>query len=179
MHSQRAGIASLALLVVAASAPTEALPRTTREPSPACSLDGVVLTVTLDPAAPPAVLRRDGQAIVLDGLPCAGALVTTVDTIRIGGAPSFVLDLRGGPFGPGVTPEDTGSAEIELEIATPALTVEGTSRGDLIAVGGDGMALNADGDADASFAQPPEATVDGRGGKDVIRGLGGFGATGS
>jgi hypothetical protein len=146
-----------------------------------CSLDPVtrVLTIALAPDAPAAVLRRHRDAIQLDGHSCAGALVTSVDTIRIGGAPTFVLDLGGGPFAPGATPESDGVSEIELEIATPALTIEGSPDPDLIAIGADGMALNADGDADATFVQPPDATVHGRGGSDHIFGLGAFGATGS
>lgn len=66
-------------------------------------------------------LSREGDAIVLDGVPCGAATVTNTDLVlfvddQVGppGRPSVTVDLSGGPFAPGITQETDGSSEIEI-----------------------------------------------------------------
>jgi hypothetical protein len=90
-----------------------------------------------------AAIRRDGQEIVVLGgtrrraQPCSGGVPTVLNTdaIRVGFRGIFAfadLELGGGPFAPGATPEAEGASEIEVEFqGTDAFaTVLGTRGAD-------------------------------------------------
>ena len=107
-----------------------------------CAFEGAparVLTVTVDDRV--AEIRRRGTQIEVraqgeDAERCSGGTPTVrnTDTMRIVLADlSFVdLDLRGGAFAPGATPEAEGASEIEIELSLDLGTVDvyGTAGGD-------------------------------------------------
>jgi len=115
---------------------------------------------------------------------CGAATTSNTDSITITGAggssETVTIDQSGGAFAPGATGE-TGTAEIEIAVnlgdATDAVTILGTSGDDAIAVGTNGVALNADGDVDVTFSPLPSTLeVRGGGGRNTISGQGGQGA---
>jgi Ca2+-binding RTX toxin-like protein len=144
-----------------------------------CSFSGATVTVTATGVVP-AVLVRSGSDIVFDGTPCAGATVDNTDTIVASvDGPQLDIDLRGGPFAPGLTDEGDGSSEIEFQVIVTAgsVGVEGALNSDHLAAatdtaGGDTLVnLNAEetsgDDADVSVAGAPSFLVlQGRGGDD-------------
>ena len=142
-----------------------------------------------------AVRVGGGGAIFFGGEPCDTATVNNTDDIVISGTPSdddVVIDLRGGPFEPGATPEETGISEIEFSIdlggaATGPVNffdvvgIIGTAGPDRIILGHGGINLNADGDADILMANNPRTflLVLGLEGNDIIRARGGSGTGGA
>lgn len=88
----------------------------------ACSFDEAGATVhVVIPEWDTATLARGGDAILLDGVPCGAATVTNTDLVLLVdgqegelGKPSVTIDLSGGPFAPGLTPEADGSSELEI-----------------------------------------------------------------
>jgi Ca2+-binding RTX toxin-like protein len=91
------------------------------------------------------------------------------------------IDLSGGPFEPGMTPEPDGTSEIEFTLAVPGAStvlIAGGPSADQIVLGVDGVNLNAaesPGDADVVIAGTPAVTIQGNGGNDVISVAGGAG----
>jgi hypothetical protein len=83
-----------------------------------CSFDAGTATVTVTPLDGSADIIRRGDAIAVDGVDCGAATVTNTDTVDV--VPStgdaVTIDLRGGPFAPGLTDEGDGSSEIEFFI---------------------------------------------------------------
>jgi Ca2+-binding RTX toxin-like protein len=155
-------------------------------PAGACSYDAASKTVTAQmTAGSQGTLQVVGGAIHFGaGGACGAATTTNTDSITIvGGAGSqetVTIDQTGGAFAPGATAE-TGSSEIEIAVnlgdATDVITVLGTAGNDAIFAGQNGVALNADGDVDLTFAPLP-ATLEIRagGGTNSIGGQGGQGA---
>jgi len=100
-----------------------------------------LLTVTTDRDGL-AEIRRTGQEIRVreSGKPrqaCSGGVPTVLNTdtimVRVNGLVSFAeLQLAGGPFAPGATPEPEGAPEIEVEFrgSNPFGTVVGTPAAD-------------------------------------------------
>ena len=79
-----------------------------------CSFDGpsATLTITVDGIA--AVVTRTGPGqIRLNNVACAGATVTTTDTIVVNGGELVDPVTVTGSFAPGLTTEETGTSEIE------------------------------------------------------------------
>jgi Ca2+-binding RTX toxin-like protein len=117
---------------------------------------------------------------------CDAATTTNTDSITVNGAggssETVTIDQSGGAFAPGATLE-TGASEIEIAVnlgdAIDRVTVVGTSGNDAVAAGTNGVALNADGDVDATFSPLP-ATLEiwGGTGKNTITGQGTQGAGG-
>jgi Ca2+-binding RTX toxin-like protein len=152
-----------------------------------CTFDAMTATVAVEVGqSETAVIGRSGDAITLDGQPCDTATVTTVDAIVVTttGIPTEVaLDLSGGGFGPGGTPEnDGGNAEIEISIVLPAgsptVRVIGGPNSDNVVLGADGINLDATepvGDVDVAIAGLPVIVLDGNGGNDVLSVAGGSG----
>ena len=109
-----------------------------------CSYAGAptnLLTVTADQDALGEIYRRGSEIAVGEFLErprlCSGGepTVFNTDTIKVvfRAGLSFVdLDLRGGAFGPGATPEAEGASEIEIEFSGRGAfaSVRGTSRAD-------------------------------------------------
>jgi Ca2+-binding RTX toxin-like protein len=117
---------------------------------------------------------------------CSGATTANTDTITVAGATGtaeqLTIDQSGGAFTPGFTAE--GNLP-EIEIATvlgdanDVVVVIGTPGDDAIAVGMNGVGLNADGDADITFSPlPTQIEVRGGGGVNTLGARGGTG-TGS
>jgi Ca2+-binding RTX toxin-like protein len=122
-----------------------------------------------------AELRRAGDGIrVVDDLRpkrnCgAGATVTNTDQIKLfaGGEASADIELSGGPFAPGLTPEEDGAPEIEWDISGPGLVeMIGTPKSDHFQFMGSGsesgVNLNADADKDLDLVtaiDPEDETV--------------------
>src|SRR5689334_6832 len=78
---------------------------------------------------------RSGDAITIDdgheAVPCGGSpTVLNTDLIQIGhtGLSAATIDLKGGPFAPGFTPEPVGASEIELQYLAPTFVdIRGTA----------------------------------------------------
>jgi RTX calcium-binding nonapeptide repeat (4 copies) len=132
------GAAAAGLLLMGLSFARDAEARTR------CSYEGPpsnVLTVTVTGDAL-AQIGREGQQIVAGEYlerprPCSGGVPTVLntDTIKVlqGGNDAFAdLNLDGGPFAPGATPETDGAPEIEVEFSGREAfsTVVGTPRAD-------------------------------------------------
>lgn len=106
--------------------------------------DGLVATVS-----------RDGDAIEVDGLPCGTADVTNTDVLEVTtpdvSVETVAVDLSGGTFAPGMTDEDDGSSEIEIEIQLAGAAIGthdevhviGTTGADIFTADGFAANLNA------------------------------------
>jgi Ca2+-binding RTX toxin-like protein len=109
-------------ILVAASVAAWLLSPVQASAAATCSFDEPAATVHIViPETEMTTLSRSGNAILLDGAPCGTATVTNTDLVlfvddQVGapGKPSVTIDLSGGPFAPGVTPESDGSSEIEI-----------------------------------------------------------------
>ena len=155
-------------------------------PAGACAYDAASKSVAAQMAAgSQGTLRVVGGAIHFGaGGACGAATTANTDTIDIVGAAGSLehvtIDQTGGAFAPGATGEsNTPEIEIALNLgdATDTVTILGTTGNDSIAIGQNGVALNADGDVDVTFAVLPAALeVRGEGGTNAITGQGGAGA---
>jgi Ca2+-binding RTX toxin-like protein len=124
-----------------------------------------------------------GGAINYDGGACTNnPTVNNTDGVDVVGAAgfTFTIDLAGGPFGPGESPEATGEAEIEFTMDTNVdfLNVEGGSGDDTVVGGVNGVSLNGDDDVDVTIATPAATAIsfNGNDGDDTLSAAGGFGA---
>jgi Ca2+-binding RTX toxin-like protein len=152
---------------------------------PTCSFDAATGAMTIVVGTgETAVIARSGDAITLDGDPCGAATVTTTDTIAVDGSAGGVnvtIELSGGPFEPGRTPDPEGTSEIEIDLTVPGpskVLIAGGAKGDHIVLGTDGANLNAaetPGDADVLMTGTPAVTIQGRAGADVLSAAGGAG----
>jgi Ca2+-binding RTX toxin-like protein len=143
------------------------------------------LTITGTPNTDYVEVRRSGDDIRVNGaLVAGGPTVQNTDRVFIATGDSndvLTLDMSGGAFAPGFTPEGD-PAEIEFVVDsgnTPqdTLTILGTPGDDVIELGltGDVRTVNLNGDADAdliAFGEYLEFRVDGGLGNDVIDGSG-------
>jgi Ca2+-binding RTX toxin-like protein len=154
--------------------------------APTCAFDDPTATVTVAVGeGETATISRMADAIALDGVPCGAATVANTDAIVVNatGIPvAVVIDLSGGEFGPGLTTETEGGAEIEFTINLPAgspvVRIMGGPQSDTIVVGSAGINLNAAeslGDADVTLVGQPTVVVDGAGGSDALSVDGGGG----
>jgi Ca2+-binding RTX toxin-like protein len=121
-------------------------------------------------------VARSGEAIAIDDgrtpVACADGTPTVVDTDRIrishSGRSADTIDLRGGPFSPGQSPEAQGVPEIEIEyVGVTFLHVRGTPAPDRFAFAAGGANLNGDDDADVT-GRFSTLLVEGQGGNDLI-----------
>ncbi|HWM13426.1 MAG TPA: calcium-binding protein [Gaiellaceae bacterium] len=158
-------------------------------PPGACSYDAPSRTVTAQIlAGGAATLRLSGDQIWYGGTPaaCGAATRLNTDTIEVfgpaGSTETLTVDQSSGAFAPGVEVE-SGTSEIELAVrlgdAADRIVVIGTAGDDRIAVGQNGVALNADGDVDVTFLPlPARVEAHGLGGNDTLgRGANGAGAS--
>ena len=89
------------------------------------------------------MLKVSGGAIVFGGSPCGAATTSNTDTISVSGNAGTVetldIDMSGGAFAPGATPEATGTSDIELVTtlgdASDLVVVHGTPGDDTIRLG--------------------------------------------
>lgn len=99
-----------------------------------------------------------------------------------GSSETVTIDHSGGEFSPGAT-DEPGLSEIEIAVnlgdAMDRVIIVGTAGDDDVAVGTSGVASNADGDVDVTFAPLP-ATLEvwGGAGRNTITGQGAQGAGG-
>ena len=177
----RSATAALALLAVTV------LPHTAHAASD-CSLDGTTLSVVGDDEAS---IGRIGDNLTVEGVPCLGATVTNVDEIVVtdvssDGGVNVYLDMSGGPLGPGATPEDSGTSEIEVTLDVgpggddyDAIWVRGGDTPEAMSVGTNGISLNDDDDVDVTVTNDyPNLRIrlQGGGGNDTLSGAGGKGS---
>ncbi len=158
-------------------------------PGAGCTYDAARRAVTASlEANGQATLVVAGGEIRFGAVPSACGAATTANTDSIavtgvgGSSETVTIDQTGGAFAPGATAE-TGTAEIEIAVnlgdATDSVTVVGTAGNDALFVGLSGVALNADGDVDVTFApRPASLEVRGGGGQNSITGQGSQGAGG-
>jgi hypothetical protein len=154
---------------------------------PTCAYDGGTHSVSVGVARVGSTnLLRVGNAITVNGVACGGATVTNTDTITLHANKkqtddNVSIDLRGGYFAPGATPEASGTSEIEIVSdlggdGGDTIIVYGSDGPDTLVAGSSGAALNGDGDADVIPVGPtPRWRMFGGGGNDVVRRDGGFG----
>jgi Ca2+-binding RTX toxin-like protein len=168
--------------------PTTAPPPPPPPPPPAgsCTYNAASKAVTAQlQAGTQGTLRVVGAGEIHFGSgACGTATTANTDSISIaGGAGSqeqVTIDQSAGAFAPGATAE-TGTSEIEIALnlgdATDQVVVIGTAGNDAIFVGLNGVALNADGDVDVTFAPlPATLEIRGGGGQNAITGQGSQGA---
>jgi Ca2+-binding RTX toxin-like protein len=153
----------------------------------ACTFNAPSVTVTLGPNESTTVSRQV-DTIAVDGVPCGIATVTNTDTITVTGSGAgnqLTIDLSGGAFAPGNTPESDGAdSEIEWSVdlgQNGTVRVLGGAGVDTIAVGGGGINLNgaeASGDIDVVLVNAPVVSLEGGSGDDQLSaaGLQGTGA---
>jgi Ca2+-binding RTX toxin-like protein len=156
-------------------------------PSESCTYDGVskALALSMTPTST-ATLVLVGEEIWWGEVPepCGLATRTNTDSISIKGytgtSETLILDMRGGFFGPGATPE-SNNPEIEITTqlgdATDHVIVYGTEGDDYMASGQSGFATSSDGDVDITFS-PSAFRLDVHllGGRDHFDGRGTGGA---
>jgi Ca2+-binding RTX toxin-like protein len=151
-----------------------------------CASGGGTMTVSLN-AGETATVSTSGNALTLNNVPCGGgATVTNTNTVNVNGNTgneTAVLDLSNGPLGPGASPEPTGGSELEIAVAlglgsADRVTVNGSSAADRLVLGGGGINLNGDDDADITAAAVENYTANGADGDDLVSAGGGLG-TGS
>jgi Ca2+-binding RTX toxin-like protein len=115
---------------------------------------------------------------------CGAATTANTDSISIAGAAgtteSLTIDESAGFLGPGFSSE-TNFPEIETAVtlgdAGDVVAVIGTSGSDSIAIGANGLSLNADGDVDVTFSPLPSTIeISGGPGASFLTGRGGWGA---
>lgn len=121
-------------------------------------------------------IARSADAIQIDDghevVPCTGSpsTVFNTDLVQVGhtGRSADTVDLGGGPFVPGFTPEPHGASEIELQYLTPTFVdVRGTAAVDRISLARGGANLDGDDDADIT-GQFTVLLIEGRGGNDRL-----------
>jgi hypothetical protein len=122
-------------------------------------------------------VTRAGDAITVDNgfadVSCAGGSPTVFNTdllqITNAGQRSDRIDLSGGPFGPGATPELGGTSEIEFDYVDPtSIDIHGSPVADRLTLGpASGINLNGDGDVDVS-GRFTSIVLEGRAGDDLI-----------
>ena len=131
-------------------------------------------------------LSRGGNAINVDDgihppLNCTGgnANVNNTDLITVAhtGTNSNMIDLKGGPFEPGLATEPSGLAEIEIQyLGTSYVDIRATSSTDHLGLGAGGADLNGDGDVDVT-GDFSTILLEGQGGNDVIGPVAGYTGT--
>jgi Ca2+-binding RTX toxin-like protein len=159
------------------------------QPAGSCVYNAVTKSVSaqMAPGGAPQTIKLVAGTIQFGGstlAPCGAATSTNTDQITVVGTTELdrlVIDEGGGWFVPGATPELDITSEIEIAAnlgeATDELTVIAAERNDTISIGQSGIALNADGDNDVTWApRLSKVTVFGMGGRNNISALGGAGS---
>jgi hypothetical protein len=144
----------------------------------------VTLYVEKDHAA---ITRHAYGTLLVNGAPCGGATVDNVDGIYIkdvsGARTTVELDATAGSFAPGYTVEGPSShieTYVDLGAGFDGLVVRGEAYGAGIAVGAQGINLNAGtdafgGDIDVKLADVDDLSIVGGPADDRTTGQGGAG----
>jgi hypothetical protein len=113
-----------------------------------------------------AIQVDDGRAPVSCTGPSPTVLNTDLIQIAHTGASAATVDLRGGQFAPGFTPEVVGSPEIEIQYLTPTFVdIRGGAEADRLSFAAGGANLDGDDDADVT-GQFTVLLIEGGGGND-------------
>lgn len=151
------------------ASPASAAVRCTFDP------DAAVLRVDLSGDSNATLLRGPYNGILVNGNSC-GATVFNTDRVRVvgdEGDQTLYLDLGGGRFGPGLTPEGTRYGEVEISFeggrGTDEIDVWGTAHADHLVGSIAGFSLNADGDVDGWAWGLEAVKLFGLGGPDTLR----------
>jgi Ca2+-binding RTX toxin-like protein len=125
-----------------------------------CTYSGTDRLLSITAADAFAGITRSGDAIDVDDgfrpISCAGGPPTVLNTDRVqvghSGRASDRIDLAGGPFAPGATPQPAGTPEIKFEYTgSTAMDIHGSAGPDQLTLGpSSGINLNGDGDTDVS-----------------------------
>ena len=137
--------------------------------------DGV-LTITGDGDADAIAISTDTGAILLNDAAITDSPTTeNTDSIVIqGGAGDDVIsiDLTGGALAPGASSEETGTAEIEIEVdggeGTDSVVITGETTDDALKGSGTGVNLTGDDDNDVTLAGVEDIAFSGGLGNDTI-----------
>ncbi len=153
-----------------------------------CSFDGGAHRVTIELSGSSTVSRGGGGEIVVDGTACGMATTSNTDVIAVSGTAgagdALVIDMSGGPFEPGATPESRSTSEIEFEVTLEGdggdrVVINGSANDDTFVAGDGGVLLNADPDVDVTFTGVGGLGLQGQSGNDILVGIGGQGARGA
>jgi hypothetical protein len=146
----------------------------------ACSYDAATHSVAIQSHG--TELSRIGDSIAFNGSPCGEATVSNTDAIHVTRDPAIPDAIAGigirDIFVPGLTPEQDGEGEIEIviDLGLYSLSLVGSPGSDHMTFGADGVAINADGDADVLVNRAPRiALAYGGLGDDTISTRGGDG----
>jgi Ca2+-binding RTX toxin-like protein len=145
-----------------------------------CAVNAGTATVTLGSSDTASLSVGGARQINVNGAQCGGTATTsTIDAIVVNGSTgneTLNLDHGGGAFAPGLTPEPTGTSEIELTVnlstGTDVLTLVGGSGPDMFMFGSIGVALNDDDDSDLTQTGIETFNVNAGGGPDTVSGAG-------
>jgi hypothetical protein len=193
-------IRHLALGAVLAAAAVGAVPSMASAAVSQCIYDPathVAKVVVDNSGAGPLVISNGGFITVDSNQLCVSpgfefASTTNTDRIEVNATITHPgdgvrLDMAGGAFAPGFSPEADGHPEIEIPVRAPAgspparLEVFGGSEADVFQVGGSGLInLNFDEDTDLAYNRTlDQVSLSGRGRDDFLsgNGYGPFGAT--
>ena len=127
-------------------------------------------------------VARSTEAIQVDDghqpISCSGGSPTVLNTdliqITHTGASAATVDLRGGPFAPGFTPEPVGSSEIEIQYLSPTFVdIRGGAEADRLSFAAGGANLDGDDDADVT-GQFTVLLIEGGGGSDRMSSQSGY-----
>lgn len=122
-------------------------------------------------------LARDGNQITVDDgvhppTSCTGgnANVNNTDLVTVAhtGSNANMIDLKGGPFEPGLATEPSGLAEIEIQyLVRSYVDIRGSASAEHLSLGAGGVNLNGDDDVDVT-GDFSTILLEGQGGDDVI-----------
>jgi Ca2+-binding RTX toxin-like protein len=178
VHLLRIGKLALGAALVSAvlSAPANA--------AVTCGFAAGTATVSMSAAGDSASIAvgtgANAGRIMVGATACGAATTALTDTIVVNGntgAENVTIDLSGGQFAPGLTPEGTGTSEIEfvVDLSTGVLdrvTFTGSGGDDTIVVGVSGANLDDDDDFDVSLAGVELGTANASAGDDIVSGAG-------
>jgi Ca2+-binding RTX toxin-like protein len=155
-----------------------------------CSRNGSTLQVSIGSGEAVSIVRSGEDFDVtgpgISDSTCGGADMHNIQIVTVdgaGGDETLTLDLSGGQFEPGAG-AGAGSApsasEIEfivdlLDGGADAFVLQGSDGVDVIRLGGTGVNVNNDNDADVGLSNVELVTVNGGKGNDVLSGAGGEG----
>jgi Ca2+-binding RTX toxin-like protein len=166
----------VALAAAALSAPANA--------AVSCAFGAGTATVSMSAAGDSASIAvgtgANAGRIMVGAAACGAATTALTDTIVVNGntgAENVTIDLSGGQFAPGLTPEGSGTSEIEfvVDLSTGVLdrvTFTGGGGDDTIVVGVSGANLNDDNDIDVSLTGVELGTANASAGDDLVSGAG-------
>jgi Ca2+-binding RTX toxin-like protein len=115
-----------------------------------------LMTLTLESGDIALFARAPDSRILLNGHPCGGATVTQVKRIEVSeataGDQTLIADYSGGLFATGTSTGSGLHVDLGSETTADALKIIGSSGVDNVVFGASGVAVDADGRVDITFA---------------------------